>query len=621
MKWLYATGKYDIAHYCTQATMENDPQLSLLPWPAFGSIPADQGIVSQLNADPQKGRNASYGSYNIDSVLKQYKPTIWVGSDDSWGFPKSEYADKPWWNKINSVLHITVDSLPIAKDQLEQAKLCKHYFTWAKFASDEMHRLGAEYQHVSHMYGAMNTDHFAPISREEKSELRKRFGIDESTTIFVYVFRNQLRKQAPRILEAFAKFKRDNPKANAKLLFHTSWSEMGAGWNIPERMAYYGIKREDVLCTYVCRDCGNWFIAPYSNENIDCPYCNSEKTCVTANIRHGVHESEMKYVYGIADAGISAFTSGGLEYTHPQTLLCGLPLACSNYSCGTDFVTEETKGFVTPIAVHYYDEASTNYIKATANIDSIAAYFKKICLASHRELDIMGANGREWAMKTFGIETIGPKWEKLFDSMPMVDWETIDLTKRDRKNDTHRYEDRVDLDELAYVLMLYKEVLLIDTNANDTGVQYWLEQLRNGVQRKDIHRYFVGEAYKDNEKNGLNVEQVEFTSILSDNGRKRALLVIPESIGDSILVTSLFKSFAAQYPEADLYVATKPNFKSVFESNQYVHKVLDYQQYMENELWAIGQGEYKGYFDYYLNPVIPTQRQLMYLSKKEPVTI
>ena len=96
MKYLYSLDRYDLAYYCTQ-TSEIDPNLKLTPWHSYGCLPSDSRIVHELNQDPGKARNAAYGAYNIDKVVKDFRPSIVLGLDDAWGFPKGDYLDKPWW--------------------------------------------------------------------------------------------------------------------------------------------------------------------------------------------------------------------------------------------------------------------------------------------------------------------------------------------------------------------------------------------------------------------------------------------------------------------------------------------------------------------------------------------
>lgn len=607
MKYLYSrSDKYELAWYCSQVS-EADPQLRMTPWKSYGALPSDPQSIQQLNQDPGKARDASYGAWNIDKVIKDFKPDVFIGSDDAWGFNKGNFLDKPWWNKINSILHITLDSYPILEQAFEQAEHTKTYLTWAKFAQNDMKRRNPKCQHVGQIYGAMDTDQFTPISANEKAELRKRFGIGPNTVIFNYVFRNQLRKSANLILEGFAQFKRENPTADVKLHFHTSVSERAMGWDLPKMMAFYGIPNTDVLFTYVCKQCGQWHVSPYLGEDINCPYCKAEKSMITVNIVHGVPANEMKYIYGIADAAFSVHTSGGQELTSCQSMLCGLPLACTNYSCGEDFCANPD---VFSLSWHPYHEAGTNFIKAATDIGDIKKFMTRIWRMNPKDVKALGERSRAWAKKTFSIETIGAQWETLIDSLPVVDWSTVDLTPQ-IKNDQYPFPQIEDPDK--FLTALYTEILKMDERPDGDGRKHWLARMKEGMKREEIYNYFLSVAKTENAKQGA--PQQDFWSMIDKTtGRKRAIFVVRESLGDCLMCTQLFESFHREYPNHDLYVATKPGMFPIFEGNPHVFKLLPHTDVMELEMAMCGAGQKEAYFDVFLYPAIATQRWLAYLN-------
>jgi glycosyltransferase involved in cell wall biosynthesis len=611
LKYLAKTGKYDLAHYCTQTSVA-DGNLRLTPWKSYGCLPNDPRAIQELNADHGKAREAAYGAWNIDEVVKDFKPTIWIGSDDIWGFSKGSYLDKPWYKQINSILHITIDSVPILEQAYEQASLTKNYITWAKFAEKEMKKTNSKlFGHVSQIYGAMDTSKFAPIHPEERKVLRAQFNIPEDQVIFLFVGRNQLRKQMPHCIEAFAKFKKDYPNANAKLWFHTSFSEKGNGWDIPKMAAYYGVSLEDILCTYVCKHCGQWIVHSYRGEDIDCPYCKTAKSLVTANIIHGVPDDQMKYLYGISDACISAFSSGGQEYHSVQSLLCGKPLACTNYSCGEDFCEQS---FVHKLGFTTYIEQGTNFVKSTTDIRDIKRFMHKVWSMPKRDIAEWGELGRRWAVSTFSIEAIGAKWEALFDSLPIVEWSSIDL-KPEVKNENFPFPEIEDEDQ--FILTLYKEILKMNEPKDSQGFKDWKASLAAGRTRQQVYEYFISVARQDNAK----LVQQDFSAFLDKTtGKKRGLILIKESIGDIMLVTSLFRSFHDNHPNTDLYVMADQKYHEILFGNEYIFKVLPYVSAFEQEMLAIGAGQKAedSYFDYYYHTAIPTQRQLSYLSQPSP---
>lgn len=604
MKYLLSKkDKYDLVYYMSQTNV-GDPILGMMPCKSYGCIPNDPQIIQQLNNDPGRARNVAYGSYYIDEVIKNEKPDILWESDDIWSTPFNDYFEKPWSKMINIILHKTIDSRPILEDAFRQAKNTKNYFTWAKFAELEMKKFSNDYSHVRTIYGAFDTSIFHPISKQEKLDLRKKFNIDLNTMIFFYLSRNQLRKFFPQCIEAFAAFKKEYPHANAKIHFHTSFSEKGQGWDIPKLMNYYRIRKEDVLCTYVCKNCGQWHVASYEGEDINCKYCKAEKSMITPNIVHGVSDHEMSYLYGLSDASPNGFTSGGLERGQASAMLCGLPTAATNYSCGEDYCILP---FVHRLNFHTYYEPGTNFIKASTDINSIKNFMAFIYKMSEKEKQGIGEKSREWAAKTFSIETIGRQWEEIFDNIKPINWSSISLEPK-AKNPSYPMP-QVESDD-EFIDLLYKNILYMDEPINGQGHLHWFNRLKNGIKREEVYSYFIKVANEENNKN----QRIDFWDLIDKTDKKRFLLVIRESIGDIYMITSLFESFKNKNPDVDLYVATNPQFFEVLEGNPYIHKVIPYIPQMDAEMLMIGINQKQGYFDGYCNIALGTQKILNYLS-------
>lgn len=608
--YLHKTGKYEVIYYCSQ-TSSADPTLAAMPWKSYGSVPADPNIHQQMNQNPHLARSISYGSYFIDEIIKTEKPDIYWGSDDIWF--EDGYTNRKWWNKLNPVLHITVDSIPVLDQAFQQAKKTKSYFTWAKFAEKEMKRLGQEFSHISSIYGAVNLKDFEPINLETKNKLRERFGIDKNTIIIGMVGRNQLRKEKPAMLLALAEFKKENPNANIKIHFHTSFSEKGGGWDIEKLTSYYGIKKENVLCTYVCKNCGNWHVAPYGGEDINCPYCGAEKSMITANIANGVPNEEMKFLYGIWDAGVNVHTSGGLEFNCVNTLLCGLPLACTNYASGEDFCEQS---FVTPINFERRFEAGTSFMKAANSIKSIKGFYEKIYKMSYQDRLKIGLKGVEWAQKTFAIEEIGKQWEAVFDALPEVNWEGFSFENEEKNPGYQLPTNYKEIPEDDFLQLLYKEIL--KGIGDEQGMANWRTQLKNGISREQIYQFFVKIAFEDNQKS----KKTDIWDLIDKHRENyRLALIIKESIGDCFMILSLLESLHEQYPNTDVYVITESKYFEIFEQSEYVHKVIPYFPAAEQEMAMIGCGTDNALFDYYLHPAILTQRHLGYLGNPNALRI
>ena len=155
---------------------------------------------------------------------------------------------------------------------------------------------------------------------------------------------------------------------------------------------------------------------------------------------------------------------------------------------------------------------------------------------------------------------------------------------------------------------------MYDIDKNNDGFKYWINEMQKGASRKEIESFFRQVATKENseiEWDKLVRDGLESLLDKDDEG-KRLVYVMPESIGDVFLSTSLFRSIKETYPEYNLYVATKPAFSSVLNGNPYVHKTIPYMPEMENILFLEGKDKHKGYFDIAFMPFANTQRQMTY---------
>jgi len=409
LRYLQKTGKYEIIEFANGLKW-GDKSLSLRPWKAQGSLPNNPKLLQELNKDPKRGRAASYGAETIDSAIKEYKPDIYLGVEDVWAF--AGYWDKPWWKKINSIIWTTLDSQPILPQALECAEKTKHFYSWASFAEKDLKKMG--HDHVGTLHGSVETKDFFKHSKNRKEELRNKFGLSDNFVIG-FVFRNQLRKSVPNLLEGFKRFKKDCPKA--KLLLHTHWSE---GWDIPRLIEEKEINKKDVLTTYCCKHCSEYDVKEFVGQEQDCRFCKTKKSTNTTNVSVGVNEEQLNDIYNIMDVYCHPFTSGGMEIPIFEAKMTELITLVTNYSCGEDSSSRECGSF--PLDWSEYREPGTQFIKASTHPTSIAKQLKKVWQMGPEKRIDLGKKGREWTIKNYSTESIGKKLEVILDSMPEIDY-------------------------------------------------------------------------------------------------------------------------------------------------------------------------------------------------------
>lgn len=555
--YLQKTGKYDLVEFANGRRW-SDPSLSKMPWRTYGSAPDSKLVTEKASRDPKMKRQLGYGGVMVDEVIDKEKPDVYIGIEDIWAF--SGYWEKPWWNKINHAVWTTLDSLPILPEAVEAAPRIKNYYVWASFAEKAMHKLG--HDHVKMVRGSIETDCFYKIEENRRAQLRASFGINPNDFIIGFVFRNQLRKSVPNLLDGFKIFKSKNPTSNAKLLLHTNWSE---GWDIPRLLKEKEIDPSLILTTYYCPQCRNYEVKTFSGQEQDCKFCGSKKTQNTTSVNSGVSEEQLNEIYNLMDVYCHPFTSGGQEIPVQEAKLAELITLVTNYSCGEDNCTDESGGL--PLNWKEYREPGTQFIKATTDPFSIYKQLNKVFKMSKSDKMKRGKIARQFVLDNFSIEVIGKQVEYFIDSCEKVNYD-FDIKPHNKKRNSFYPLPDIE-DNKDWVVDLYKNILVRDVDDNDSGLHHWLQKLKEGASRESIYNYFLSVANKENQEivNSLD-------SILSSDSSRKIAVVINENATETFLCTSLLPSINRLYPDHNLYFFAPKHNLDILKGNPYVHKSI-----------------------------------------------
>lgn len=596
LSYLYKTGKYELIEVANGKNYA-DPELDKLPWKCKGSLPRpDQFISPEEQNKPDFQKKAAYGFFGIDKIIEEEKPDMYIGAEDVWAF--DEFTNKKWWNKINCMVWTTLDSLPILPNAVKAAPKIKHYFTWASFASKALNDKG--FPHVKTLNGSLDTTNFFRLNDNDRLKLRQKNSIGEKDFIIGFVFRNQLRKSAPNLLDGFKKFITRNPECNAKLLLHTHWSE---GWNLTELIKEKNINPDQVLTTYYCKECKQYEIKKFTGQGIDCKLCNSKNSQATTNITHGVSEKQLNEIYNLMDVYCHPFTSGGMEIPVFEAKLTELMTLVTNYSCGEDSCTSESGGF--PLEWNEYREPGTQFIKATTSSASICKQLTKVWTMDKKKAREKGKRAREFVVKNYSIEAIGKKVEEIIDSTEPTDW---DFSFEEEPRDPNYMSPPIQ-DNKEWIEDAYKNILKMEVPSDYQGTKDWLDKLRSGGSREEILHFFRQTAQKENEK----INKTKFDDFFTDEDKGRRIgIVIPESAGDVLMINSLIENIQKQYVNHNIYVITNPNFFPLIDSHPNVYKCLPYNKQCDDLLALEGRADHEGYFEIAFLPHVGTQRFFSY---------
>ncbi len=610
---LHKSEKYEI-FLLSQGMQDGDINFQKLPFKCEGVFKNyDQNRMNNPNEEGYR-RWVYYGNAAIESFVINNKLDCLILSDDQWAYSNEAYLNTDWFKYMeNNVLPIiTADSLPLLPQIKEWAEKCKNMRFWTKFPLRVLNEENKDkYKNCDVIYGALHSKDFYPLQKNEKLELRRKFGIADDEKIIMYLGRNQLRKIYGSHIEGLARFKREYPDKKVKLFFHCSWAEAG-GWPLNQIREQNGLKKEDILTTYYCRHCGDWNIQPYDGEDLDCQCCKAQKSRITAGINSTINEKDLNKIYNIADGSASIFTSGSFEFTNPESMLAGIPLAVPNYVCGEDFLSS---GFVYEIAGTFTFEHNTGFKKFVPNISSVCDFFNYIHDMPDETRDYIKDCGRAWAIENFEAENVVKKYKEFFDSRELVDWDKFIEKKKEIKPINAPVQDHPN--DIEFIKGAYKSILNMDVKDDDSGLLYWTEFLKQPKDKNQLKNELVqtfrSEGFKHNQK---IQSPIPFESLLLNNGKKHFLLVCKESAGDILNATALLESLRESYNKEqwNIYFACEPQFAELLDCNPYIDKVLPYFPFMESEIQCTGQGNNKGFFDAYCFLTVNTQRHLSYLT-------
>ncbi len=599
LSYLYKTGKYELS-LLAAGTPWTSEEYERWPWKIYGTMPNSKAEMEALDANPGFKRFVMYGGQAIDRFIDTVRPDVFFACEDPWAY--NTWATKRWWGKIPTVVHCTLDSLPILKMGRELAASTPYFYSWADFATDALQKLG--YKNAKTLRGCVNTRVFRKLSELARRELRIRHKIPEDAYCIGMLSRNQLRKSFPQLLEGFRDFKHQNPEVkNPRLLLFTHYGE---GWNIPDLISEYNLDNNEILCVYRCRATGEYYIKPFAGQDIDNEVLGIKGSMTTVNVANGVTEEQINEWYNILDVYVHAFTSGGQERSIQEAKLCELITLVTNYSCGEDMCVPEAASLA--LDWENYRTPEEGFIKATTKPYSIAKNLTKVLKMPRDKKREMGARARKWTLENFSIEVIGKQLEELFDSIPAHSYDFDNAPKPELPNPEAPVPQIED--DATWVTELYRQILRREPD--EDGHKNWMAQLKAGRPRDAIVAFFRKVAVETCDKEKVTTIQ---DLLGPEKPEDRMLLTLPESLGDCIYATCLLENVKSLYPDKQIYFATKPQFMDVFRPfvGTLLAGVLPWHKHFDNVYALEGYGGNEKIFEIVLTLHYPTQRQVNYI--------
>jgi hypothetical protein len=296
------------------------------------------------------------------------------------------------------------------------------------------------------------------------------------------------------------------------------------------------------------------------------------------------------------------FTSGGQEIPIQEAKLTELITLVTNYSCGEEYCTEESGGL--PLNWAEYREPGTQFIKASTDPNHIAEQLLAVYNMPSIERAAVGIKARKFVEDYCSIEAIGQELESIIDSMPEVDYDFDNPPSRFNAD----YKPDFEASEKDFIVSLHKEMLGESVDEKHTSFKVWKSKLEQEINREQMHNHFRNVCLQQQQK------PVEFESVLDkDDEGRRICVLVQGGESDVLLLNALMENLHKQYPQHNIYFATRQEYLPLIEDNPFVHKCILYSEMLENSFILEGAGNHKGYFDLAFMPTTTTQKNICYI--------
>jgi glycosyltransferase involved in cell wall biosynthesis len=307
--------------------------------------------------------------YRAVSTIIKYRPhaIIIVGDLLILGWLK-RWREKH--SEIPIISYFPIDGIPMRVGEIPIAKAFDYTIVPSRFSQEQAKNEDINADYIPH---GVNIDTFKP---QDMNTSRDYWNIIKDKFVFQYVSNNTQRKKVPRMLEAYAKYWKEDK--NTALWLHCIKHD-STGWFVPQLLNYYGIN--------------NACFTPYLDDL-------------------SVSPDELSSIYNCSDLQITGSSGEGFGLPTVEAMACGKPIVAPNYAA----IPEVAKGCGLFADIWDYEIDGFTSNRALVNPDDMAEKMKKLhdSDALRRRL---GKKGIERVKKYYSWEVTKPLWLNYMDKV------------------------------------------------------------------------------------------------------------------------------------------------------------------------------------------------------------
>lgn len=336
-----------------------------------GFAHVSESVLTRLQATGDYDISVLGLNYRGDYSPLQRMFKIWPVSDnDLWGqgkFPALLRQEEPdvvltlndidclnWFVKARMqgmlnhrwIWYAPLDSWPNHPNALKAMMFCDRFITFTRWGQDKLQKQVPN-SNIDVVPHGCNTKTFYKITNKdilEELKVKKQNMCQNKEPYLVgFVGRNQYRKEIPRLLEAFKKFKKKVP--NAYLYLHCCPIDNAPGYPLPQILEYMGLADSVIFPKLP----NGKFIAP----------------------GQGVPPEELNEIYNMFDQFVLPSNAGGWELPLTEAMAVECPVVTTNFAAMSE-VGGNNRSFLTDIITEYCFVGTNLGRKGIVDIDKLA---------------------------------------------------------------------------------------------------------------------------------------------------------------------------------------------------------------------------------------------------------
>lgn len=409
LRYLYGTGKYEIAELGAYATPE-DPRSNDIPWDFYAA-----GVSRNAPEHIQKLYSSridhQFGSFKFHEVCLDFKPDIVCDIRDFWMLEFE--ARSPYRPFYKWCIMPTVDAEPQAQNWLSVYQSADACLTYSEWAGDLLVKQTGG--NINFVGSAPPSAHPAYCVTLDQKKSRQTMRLPEDAKIVGTVMRNQRRKLYPDLFAAFRMLLDQVPDPEKYILYcHTTYPDMG--WDIPELLHQYQLY-DHVYFTYRCQKTGKSYAQKFSGSRTKSIFVDSSRSSFPS-VQNGLTYEELASVINCFDLYIQYANSEGFGLPQVEAAAVGVPVASMNYSAMETVVKKLEAIPLEPSG--FYKEMETGCMRAVADNKNTAKILIDFFNKPFFERKKIGFKIKQNFLKYFQWDISGSVWEKYFDSVEIV---------------------------------------------------------------------------------------------------------------------------------------------------------------------------------------------------------